>query len=98
MGYQCDDFPLCRLRPEECQSGTRSCEDLLLFGAGELAEDGLGDGTRRLNCEGIHEHVRSRCHLEYVLYAQPACAAHICCKRTLVNQMVIEVLDRARAC
>ena len=52
------------------ESRARSSHYLLLFGACKLPENGLGYRGGGLDCEGVHEHVRCRCH--FGLDPQPA--------------------------
>ena len=47
----------------------RGCHYLLLLGTRKLPEYGLCYGGGRLDCKGVHEHARRRCH---VVTCQPA--------------------------
>ena len=59
-----DDLPLRRIRPEKCQPRARGYRQLLLLRAGELTKDCLRDCRRRLQGEGVQEHVRGGRHLD----------------------------------
>ena len=45
------------------ESRARGSHYLLLFGACELPENGLGYRGGGLDCQGVHEHVRRRSHI-----------------------------------
>ena len=45
------------------ESRTRGSHYLLLLGTGKLPEYGLGYRGWGLDCEGVHEHARCRCHV-----------------------------------
>lgn len=47
----------------DSKSRARSSHYLLLLGARKLPENGLGYRGGRLDCQGVHEHVRRRRHV-----------------------------------
>ena len=47
----------------DSKSRARSSHYLLLLGARKLPENGLGYRGGRLDCQGVHEHVRRRRHI-----------------------------------
>ncbi len=51
------------VRSHQSKPRARSGDNLLLSGAGELAQDGLGDGGGRLDGERVQEHVRRGGHV-----------------------------------
>ena len=51
------------------ESRARGSHYLLLLGTRKLPEYGLCYGRGRLDCKGVHEHARRRCH---VVTYQPA--------------------------
>lgn len=57
-----DDFALRRVWSVEGKTRTRGRDNLLLLGSSKLSQDGLGDSSRRLNCQRVHEHGRSGRH------------------------------------
>lgn len=57
-----DDFALRWIWSVEGKTRTRSRDNLLLFGPSKLSQDSLGDSSRRLNCQRVHEHGRGSRH------------------------------------
>lgn len=64
VGENGEDLALGRVRLEERKTRATGGHDLLLLGARELADDGLGHGRGRLDRQRVHEHVGCGRHLD----------------------------------
>ena len=58
------DLALCGIGTMNRELRSGRGDDLLLLGPSKLTENGLGDRSRRLDRQGVHEHVRSSRHGE----------------------------------